>query len=66
MLSLALLSLSLAATVCPHYQPVEITKLVMPQYGLEGGEVLLSCVFTSFQPVYSVKWYRSGKEFFRL
>ena len=65
MLPLLLLTLSLTTTVSRHYQPVEITKLAMPKYGLEGGEVLLRCVFTSFQPVYSVKWYRSGKEFFR-
>ena len=65
MLPLLLLTLSLTATVSRHYQPVEITKLAMPKYGLEGGEVLLRCVFTSFQPVYSVKWYHSGKEFFR-
>ena len=65
MLTLGLLTLSLAASLCHNYQPVEITRLVMPKYGLEGGEVLLSCVFTSAQPVYSVKWYQSGKEFFR-
>ena len=64
MLPLLLLTLSLTTTVSRHYQPVEITKLAMPKYGLEGGEVLLRCVFTSFQPVYSVKWYQSGKEFF--
>ena len=65
MLPLALLALSLSATVCQDYRPVEITRLVMPKYGLEGGEVLLSCVFTCSQPVYSVKWYQSGREFFR-
>ena len=64
MQTLLLLSLWLAASLSQNYQPVEITKLVMPKYGLEGGEVMLSCVFTSFQPVYSVKWYQSGKEFF--
>ena len=65
MLSLALTALSLAASLGENYRPVEVTRLAMPKYGLEGGEVVMSCDFTSFHPVYSVKWYQSGKEFFR-
>ena len=44
---------------------VEVSQLTVPQYGVEGGEVVLTCLYTSLHSVYSVKWYQSGREFFR-
>ena len=33
--------------------------------GVEGKHAVLYCSYRSVQPVYSVRWYKSGKEFFR-
>ena len=35
-------------------------------YGMYGGVAELRCHYTSVMPVYSIKWYKNGKEFYRL
>ena len=49
-----------------HYSPVEVTGVKLPLYGMYGGAAELRCHYTSVMPVYSVKWYKNGKEFYRL
>ena len=49
-----------------HYSPVEVVGVRLPLYGLYGGGAELQCRYTSVMPVYSVKWYKNGKEFYRL
>ena len=49
-----------------HYSPVEVTGVRLPLYGMYGGVAELRCHYTSVMPVYSVKWYKNGKEFYRL
>ena len=49
-----------------HYSPVEVTGVKLPLYGMYGGVAELRCHYTSVMPVYSVKWYKNGKEFYRL
>ena len=58
-------SVSSGDLIPANYRPVEVTQLVVPKYGVEGGEVRLACLYTSFHSVYSVKWYQSGREFLR-
>ena len=47
------------------YSPVTISSVQVPQYGVYGEHAVLWCKYTSVQPVYSVRWYKNGKEFFR-
>ena len=47
------------------YSPVVVSSVTVPQYGVEGKHAVLYCSYRSVQPVYSVRWYKSGKEFFR-
>ena len=49
-----------------NYSPVEVTGVRLPLYGMYGGVAELRCHYTSVMPVYSVKWYKNGKEFYRL
>ena len=48
-----------------HQAGVEVVGVRVPQYGVQGESVTLHCSYTSSQPVYSVRWYKNGKEFFR-
>ena len=48
-----------------HYSPVVVHGVKLPLYGMYGGGAMLQCQYTSVQPVYSVKWYKNGKEFYR-
>ena len=48
-----------------YYSPVEVQSVKLPLYGMYGGAAALECHYTSVQPVYSVKWYKNGKEFYR-
>jgi len=43
---------------------VTISSVQVPQYGVYGEHAVLWCKYTSVQPVYSVRWYKNGKEFF--
>ena len=45
---------------------MEVVGVRLPLYGLYGGGAELQCRYTSVMPVYSVKWYKNGKEFYRL
>ena len=47
------------------YSPVLVSSVKVPQYGVYGENAKLHCKYTSVQPVYSVKWYKNGLEFFR-
>ena len=49
----------------PMYTPVVVSSVTVPQYGVEGKHAVLYCSYRSVQPVYSVRWYKNGKEFFR-
>ena len=48
-----------------NYSPVEIRHVKLPLYGVYGGTAMLQCQYSSVIPVYSVKWYKNGKEFYR-
>ena len=48
-----------------HYSPVEVRAVKLPLYRIHGGSAELECQYTSVHPVYSVKWYKNGKEFYR-
>merc|ERR1719334_1777281 len=48
----------------PMYTPVVVSSVTVPQYGVEGKHAVLYCSYRSVQPVYSVRWYKNGKEFF--
>ena len=37
----------------------------VPAYVLTGDHAVLMCNFQSKTPIYSVRWYKGGKEFFR-
>lgn len=38
----------------------------MPAYEREGGRTLLGCLYDmEGEALYSVKWYKDGREFFR-
>ena len=47
------------------YSPVSVSSVTVPQYGVYGEHAVLYCKYSSVQPVYSVRWYKNGKEFFR-
>ena len=47
------------------YTPVVVSSVTVPQYGVHGKHAVLYCSYRSVQPVYSVRWYKNGKEFFR-
>ena len=47
------------------YSPVSVSGVTVPQYGVWGEHAVLYCSYSSVQPVYSVRWYKNGKEFFR-
>ena len=47
------------------YSPVSVSSVQVPQYGVHGEHAVLYCKYSSVQPVYSVRWYKNGKEFFR-
>jgi len=57
-------SISLALESVSVYSPVVVSSVTVPQYGVEGKHAVLYCSYRSVQPVYSVRWYKSGKEFF--
>ena len=46
------------------YSPVSVSGVTVPQYGVYGEHAVLYCSYSSVQPVYSVRWYKNGKEFF--
>ena len=46
------------------YSPVSVSGVTVPQYGVSGEHAVLYCIYSSIQPVYSVRWYKNGKEFF--
>ena len=56
---------SAALPASAAYSPVSVTGVTVPQYGVHGEHAVLYCVYRSVQPVYSVRWYKNGKEFFR-
>ena len=64
-LALALALARLPPLALAGYSPVSVVKLATPQYGVEGRHAVLMCSHSSQQPVYSVRWYKNGKEFFR-
>ena len=38
----------------------------VPEWAVRGGEVMLTCQFDLAQDrLYSVKWYKAGREFYR-
>jgi len=43
---------------------VEVRSVKLPLYRIHGGSAELECQYTSYHPVYSVKWYKNGKEFY--
>ena len=47
------------------YSPVSVSSVTVPKYGVHGEHAVLYCIYSSIQPVYSVRWYKNGKEFFR-
>ena len=63
---LALTQVTLGLDSMSHYSPVEVTGVKLPLYGMYGGVAELRCHYTSVMPVYSIKWYKNGKEFYRL
>ena len=43
-----------------------MTKTVLPSHGLLGEDLSFECSFDmEGDKLYSVKWYRNGKEFYR-
>ena len=46
--------------------PIVITSVNVPKYGVAGQEVVLGCNYRADSMVYSVRWYKNGKEFYRL
>ena len=43
-----------------------LTKTVLPSHALLGEDVILECLYDmEGDKLYSVKWYRNGKEFYR-
>ena len=46
------------------YSPISVSGVTVPQYGVSGEHAVLYCIYSSIQPVYSVRWYKNGKEFF--
>merc|ERR1712117_227748 len=61
---LALTQVTLGLDGMSHYSPVVVHGVKLPLYGMYGGGAMLQCQYTSVQPVYSVKWYKNGKEFY--
>jgi len=61
---LALLQLSRGLESYSPHSSVEVREVKLPLYGVEGQQAVLQCIYNSLQPVYSVKWYKNGKEFF--
>ena len=59
------ISLSKGLDHLNNYSPVEIRDVKLPLYGVYGGTAMLQCQYSSVIPVYSVKWYKNGKEFYR-
>ena len=55
----------LALDSATAYSPVSVSSVQVPQYGVHGEHAVLYCKYSSVQPVYSVRWYKNGKEFFR-
>ena len=51
--------------LCSNRRTSSESGVNVPQYGVYGESAKLSCKYTSMQPVYSVKWYKNGLEFFR-
>jgi len=64
LLYIVLSQISLALDVSSVYSPVEVSSVTVPQYGVHGKHAVLYCSYRSVQPVYSVRWYKNGKEFF--
>jgi len=56
--------ISLALDSSGVYTPVVVSSVTVPQYGVQGKHAVLYCSYRSVQPVYSVRWYKNGKEFF--
>ena len=45
---------------------VRIKELRVPGHAIEGGQALLGCLFDlENDPLYSVKWYKDDREFYR-
>ena len=44
---------------------VAVTGVTVPQYGVEGKNAVLYCSYSTESSVYSVRWYKNGKEFYR-
>ena len=45
---------------------IRLTKTVLPSHALLGEDVILECLYDmEGDKLYSVKWYRNGKEFYR-
>jgi len=63
-LTLALGQISLGLDSGSVYAPVVVNGVTVPQYGVEGKHAVLYCSYRSVQPVYSVRWYKNGKEFY--
>jgi len=61
---IALTQVTLGLNSMSYYSPVEVQSVKLPLYGMYGGAAALECHYTSVQPVYSVKWYKNGKEFY--
>merc|ERR1711915_126996 len=45
---------------------IRLTKTILPSHALVGEDVILECEYDmEGDKLYSVKWYRNGKEFYR-
>ena len=43
-----------------------ILSISVPRYIMEGSEAVLTCNYRYHSQPYSVRWYKNGKEFYRL
>ena len=57
---------SIAGLSLPQSSPIVITSVSVPKHGVAGQGVVLGCNYRADSMVYSVRWYKNGKEFYRL
>ena len=52
--------------IFPGAVGIRLTKTILPSHALVGEDVILECEYDmEGDKLYSVKWYRNGKEFYR-
>ena len=50
----------------PAIEAIRLTETLLPSYAIRGDDVIFQCSYDmEGDKLYSVKWYRNGKEFYR-